>query len=505
VETITAIANAVIVAITAPTSRLMPPLDTRAINRFAGFGGRYGGVGCRSTMTGTCRGVVRSPRDVFGVALAVLRQPVKTSATIASPAMTAARMVRSLTDTRNPTLMNEPPLPAPPPRPQQRSLRVARPWGVPFAVVAILVLVFIAALALLPAQLVADKRIEDADGNVTDVETPYALVPAAAQPVADRVSYGDLGDDISVDTDPDGRVYFVTVSEPAQSLLGYWVGVDEPEVEFSTYDEKYPGGQTPSEQREAALQMMFGSSQVAQYVALTRAGYDAQVIPGPAQVDSMLCLEADGRECVTWVPSEAVLQRGDVITDVDGEPISVADDISATIADREPGDSVEISFRRLDGQELTETIELVDAADILGNSPDDHRPIIGFAPFDTRTVQLPFEIQINTGEIGGPSAGLAFTLTLIDELTDGALLGGADVAVTGTIELDGDVGPIGGLPQKVSAVRQAGLDYFLVPAGQTDLEEAREIAGDDVELIPVANVDDALVALEELGGDPLSD
>ena len=102
-------------------------------------------------------------------------------------------------------------------------------------------------------------------------------------------------------------------------------------------------------------------------------------------------------------------------------------------------------------------------------SPDEAgKGIIGFVPFDTTSVRLPFEIAFDTGEIGGPSAGLAFTLTLLDELTEGDLLGGADVAVTGTMQLDGSVGPIGGLPQKVSAVRQAGIEHFIVPAGQSD-------------------------------------
>ena len=90
-------------------------------------------------------------------------------------------------------------------------------------------------------------------------------------------------------------------------------------------------------------------------------------------------------------------------------------------------------------------------------SPDDpERTIIGFVPFDTATVELPFEIEIDTDRIGGPSAGLAFTLTLIDELSEGNLLGGLDVAVTGTIDIEGNVGAIGGLPQKVSAVKQVG-------------------------------------------------
>jgi Lon-like protease len=106
-------------------------------------------------------------------------------------------------------------------------------------------------------------------------------------------------------------------------------------------------------------------------------------------------------------------------------------------------------------------------------SPDDpERTIVGFYPFDTRRVELPFELDIDTGSIGGPSAGLAFTLTLIDELTPGELTGGRRVAVTGTIELDGTVGAIGGLRQKASAVAQTGVDVFFVPAAQSDADIA---------------------------------
>ena len=110
-----------------------------------------------------------------------------------------------------------------------------------------------------------------------------------------------------------------------------------------------------------------------------------------------------------------------------------------------------------------------------------------------------------TRSIGGPSAGLAFTLTLIDELTPGELTGGQDVAVTGTIELDGTVGPIGGLRQKASAVAQAGVEYFLVPTaqGEDDIAAAREAGGDDLTIVPVATLDEALAALEELGGTPI--
>ena len=114
---------------------------------------------------------------------------------------------------------------------------------------------------------------------------------------------------------------------------------------------------------------------------------------------------------------------------------------------------------------MTVTVEL-------SASPDDpDRTIVGFQPFDTRVVQLPFEVDIETGDIGGPSAGLSFTLALIDQLSPGQLTGGRNVAVTGTIGLDGSVGAIGGLAQKVSAVHQNGVDVFLVPASQPELSD----------------------------------
>lgn len=389
----------------------------------------------------------------------------------------------------------------PPPDPRRG---ITKWWGVPLVSIAIVALVGVIALALLPAQLVAHKAVANAEGREDEVATPYALVPAGAQPVADRVSYGDLGADINVDTDPEGRVYFLTISEPPQSMLGWWIAQDEPEIEFTTDEEKF-GAQTPSQQRSISLQMMRTSGQVAQYVALTRAGYDAEIIPGPVQVQQMLCLDVAGNRCLEYVPTAEQLDDGDMILAVDGVEVTNLDDLDAQLADNRPGDRVTLELDRIDSGEVTVDVTLLRASD----DPDDpeyDRPLIGFVPFDTDTVDLPFEIAFDTGDIGGPSAGLAFTLTLIDELTDGDLLGGLDVAVTGTIALNGTVGAIGGLPQKASAVRQAGLRYLLVPASQPaeTIEAARQIAGESVAIIPVSTVDEALAALVELGGDPVA-
>jgi PDZ domain-containing protein len=371
----------------------------------------------------------------------------------------------------------------------------------PLAGLGIATLVVVAVAALLPASLVADKEVADPadpDGQVVEA-TPYARVPASAQRVDDRISFGQLEGVADIDENRRGDIYFVTISEPSQSLLSYWVGNVEPEIDFLTRDEKY-GTATPSQRRQIGLEQMRTAEQVAQYVALQAIGFDgAELRPGDVVVAQLVCLEPDEAGCAVPAPADEVLDPGDKILRVDGVAVATVEDLVAQLADNAPGDVVELDIERPDAAPQTVEVELI-------ASPDDpDRTIIGFIPFDTASIELPFEIDIDTGQIGGPSAGLAFTLTLIDELSEGDLTGGTNVAVTGEIGVDGSVGAIGGLAQKVSAVRQVGVRHFLVPTaqGEEQLARAREIAGDDVEIIPVATLDEALAALERLGGDPV--
>ena len=142
---------------------------------------------------------------------------------------------------------------------------------------------------------------------------------------------------------------------------------------------------------------------------------------------------------------------------------------------------------------------------LMANPDDPSRAIIGIIPADTRTVELPFDVAISTADIGGPSAGLAFTLGLIDDLTEGNLMGRGKVAATGTMSPDEKVGAIGALRQKAVAVRDAGVTLFLVPVGQSaeELSAARSAAGRGVTIVPVATLQEALQALAANGGDPL--
>jgi PDZ domain-containing protein len=133
-------------------------------------------------------------------------------------------------------------------------------------------------------------------------------------------------------------------------------------------------------------------------------------------------------------------------------------------------------------------------------APDDPgRAVIGISPED-RIVgfDLPIEVTIDSGTVGGPSAGLAFTLAVLDVLTPGELTGGHRVAVTGTMALDGTVGPVGGAAQKAITIRDAGYEVFLVPSDE--LDEVRATVGGDLEVVAVDTLAEALEALGSLGG-----
>jgi PDZ domain-containing protein len=284
-------------------------------------------------------------------------------------------------------------------------------------------------------------------------------------------------------------------------MLQWWVGRDNPAVSPKSYSDLF-ATETPQQQTSRGQRDMRTAKQTAEYVALSRLGFDAKLTPGEVIIDQLVCLEAsdDGRTCTRYAPSDELLDPGDELVKVDGIPLDTVDDLAPILAKHEPGDTVQIEYER-DGEPGNGEVELI-------ASPEEpERTIIGFIPTDTARVTLPEDVKINidTESIGGPSAGLAFTLTLIDQLSEGDLLGGKRVAVTGTIDINSKVGAIGGLTSKASAVLQSGAKYFLVPTaqGEEDIANARKVVGDKVEIIPVATLDEALAALERIGGDPL--
>ena len=399
---------------------------------------------------------------------------------MASPAIHAEAVVSSVIDTQHDIVPTRPSAVRPP-------ARIQRAWAVPLAVVGFGLILLVLVSSVLSAELVA----ENAKGD----EAPYALVPADATAVAPRISFD------AVERHPaNGDILFVTVREPAVTLLDWFVADEDLAVVPRSRDDKF-GVQTAEQKRQVNQVMMRTAKQNAEFVALSYLGYPAEIIEGEIIVGQLLCFEAndDGSECVKSVPADDVLDAGDQLLEVDGRPLSLLEDLEKVLLGLEPGDTVEVRFDRPGEGELTGDVELIESP------TEEERTIIGFSPFDTATAELPFEVSIDSGEIGGPSAGLAFTLTLIDELTPGELTGGRNIAVTGTIDIEGNVGAIGGLASKTSAVRQMGVEIFIVPTsqGEEDIAKARLVAGDDVEIIPVATLEEALAALAERGGNGL--
>ncbi|WP_242885224.1 YlbL family protein [Actinomadura litoris] len=152
-------------------------------------------------------------------------------------------------------------------------------------------------------------------------------------------------------------------------------------------------------------------------------------------------------------PADGKLSPGDEVTALDGAKITSVAQITGTMAKHRIGDPVTLTIVR-GGKESKQTLTTV--AD-----PTGKRPVVGIVLGDR--YKFPFKIDISVGDIGGPSAGLMFSLAIVDKLTPGALTGGKFIAGTGTITPEGEVGPIGGIQQKMIAARRAGATVFLTP------------------------------------------
>jgi PDZ domain-containing protein len=329
----------------------------------------------------------------------------------------------------------------------------------------------------------------------------YADAPGTADEVNDRIAFSDLPR-----YDSNGEILFVTVAQPHLTGLQAAIGWLDPDVREETFDEKYPD-RTPEEERQAAQVDMRNAKNDAPYVALTRLGFPTSLVPGKVVVGSLLCEEAsdDGKTCLNFVPAADFLKPGDEFVSVNGDPIQTRDDLTRVLHGSVPGDQVDVVVRRGgDGTEANPGEEITGKVTLIESSAEPGRALFGLITADTTQVEIPISVDIDTGRVGGPSAGLAFTLTLLDELTPGELTGGNKVAVTGTIDVNGNVGPIGGLRQKAAAVKAEGASAFIVPAGQSDrdLDAARGILGAD-RVFPVNNLDEALAVLARMGGNAL--
>jgi PDZ domain-containing protein len=305
----------------------------------------------------------------------------------------------------------------------------------------------------------------------------YALAPGTARQVNDLIR---VPKDRSFP--PEGEVLLSTISLRQVSALEAFLGWLDPDTDVLPEDEVL--GDTPRSQfTKQNLQLMDTSKQVAVVVALRRLGYPVAEHGKGAQITHI----------DPGSPADGRLVQGEVVTGVDSKPTSLSQEVVEGIRAHAPGQAVRLDVEGIDGATRTEEI-------MLGRHPERTEGFLGVVLHTKgQSFDFPFEVNIDSGTIGGPSAGLAFTLGILDALSMGELTGGKKVAATGTIEIDGSVGNVGGVVQKTAAVKAAGAQIFLVPSDE--YEEAKAHSGRSLEVVKVGSLDDAIAALARIGGD----
>jgi Lon-like protease len=248
------------------------------------------------------------------------------------------------------------------------------------------------------------------------------------------------------------------------------------------------GGTAPSQLTAQGNLEMSQAEVYAKASALRRLGYKVTATPSGAVVAGTY----------PGTPAYPVLNVGDVVSAVDGTPTLTADALTATLHRYHSGQTIVLTVRKGGtAPPAPESITLKNTAVNVGAA----KPItldLGIQVEDQVDYGFPFPVHINVTNIGGPSAGLAMTLGVIDALTSGSLTGGHTVAATGTMDSQGNVGPVGGVPQKTIAVENAGASIFLVPLAQYNGAMSKDRPG--LKIYPVTTLNQALAILAAHGG-----
>lgn len=310
---------------------------------------------------------------------------------------------------------------------------------------------------------------------------PACEVALEPGPVEDSLALITVTDATPVFPPEEGSLRLTTVAvQDRLGLLSWLVARTNGAVEVVPREQIYPPDIDREEISERNALSMRDSQQVATIVALEQLGYE---------------LEPDGA-LILSVQGDAVtdeLEVDDVVVAVDGTEVLESTGAVEAIRARAPGDTVSLTVRGADGER---TVDVV-----LGTNPQDPSlPYVGVLL--TTDVDLPVDIEVDAGVIGGPSAGLVFALSLLELLEPEALLGDLAVAATGTLARDGTVGSVGGVTQKVvgaTSPRDGSppAQVFLVPVDNLEEALAAPVAN-EVTIVPVGSLSDALDALELL-------
>ncbi|MDQ6782974.1 MAG: isochorismatase family protein [Actinomycetota bacterium] len=253
-------------------------------------------------------------------------------------------------------------------------------------------------------------------------------------------------------------------------------------------------GSTPADQLPCQnTQEMVQATTDAPVAALSHLGYNVAEQDFGAQINLVM---------PGYPAAAAGLACNDVINSVNGQAVKTAQDLSTKLAGAKPGGTVSLGVSspgtKAAPAQRTVQLRLTSAPAEPGVPARPDKGFLGVELATRATYSLPFNVSVQVGDIGGPSAGLALTLGIVDLLSNGQLTGSHKVAATGTISPDGTVGDVGGVAQKTVAVRQAGAQVFLVPP--QELKTAQSEAGNTLKVFAVADLGQALAVLAGLGG-----
>ena len=300
----------------------------------------------------------------------------------------------------------------------------------------------------------------------------YVFLPDRARPVAPLVTVP------GGKAPRDGGIYYVDVLVRKASWLERLFPSIREGATIVPSSVVQPPGVSEQARHTEDLRAMSRSQEVAAAVALRALGY--KVVARPTGV----LVEDVARDA----PAAGKLFPTDVIVSVNGRRVTTAKALRTILASRPVGTRFRIGVRR--GGALTQV-----QVKTIPDPRQAGRPILGIFPGQAAAVRLPISVRIDAGDVGGPSAGLAFALDILEQLGRD-VDHGRRVAATGEIELDGTVTPIGGVEQKTIGVRKAGIHVFLVPAGENATEARRYAHG--LRIVPVQNFQQALRALATL-------
>lgn len=276
-----------------------------------------------------------------------------------------------------------------------------------------------------------------------------------------------------------GSFYLVTVTQQQASPLLMIYALFAGNVDLAPSRRLIPPGMDMKRYNEMMQRWMEESQNLARVIAFRRAGFFV-----PITSDGVEVVEV-GKDS----PAQGILAAHDIILSVDGKQVFLAHELVNIVQLRRIGDPVTLHILRA-GRELNVTVPTV-------SHPEDSDRAALRVLVQTLNwwPQLPRGVEIDAGEITGPSAGLMFVLEILDQLKEQDLSAGRLIAGTGAINLQEQVGSVGGVRQKVAAAEKAGAEYFLVP--RENYEEALAVSR-KIKLVPVSTLSEALVFLSDL-------